>query len=120
MRRGLLSFVLSLVLSSPAFAQSDTIRESSQGKLWWTTINEAVMDSKIADAAKFRVGAPFEPGESGGGGAFSFDVIGGNFSGMHSGKRIEVVLFTGGMNSDGGGEAGLFITAPGTWGNISD
>lgn len=116
-RRISLLTLLLLTLTTTAWGQGQTIDESSQGRVWWTTINEFIMDSKIADAAKFRVGAPFEAGESGGGGAFSFDVL--NFGG-NSSRRIEVVLFTGGMNSQGGGESGLFVTRRGTWGDITD
>jgi hypothetical protein len=115
----ILAVVITLALVAPAAAQQ-TLGESSQGRLWWTQINEAIMDSKIADAAKFRVGAPFELDESGGGGAFSFDVIGGDIPGMARGKRIEVVLMVGSMNRQGGGETSLIVTKRGTWGNIDD
>lgn len=98
---------------------SDTLANNDRGTLW-NVGNETIQDSKVADASKFRVGAPFELGESGGGGAFSFDVTGGDIPGMSAGKRIEVVLMTGGMNAQGGGETGLFVTKKGTWGNISD
>ena len=96
------------------------LADNNTGTLWNNGGNETIQDSKIADASKFRVGAPYEAGQSGGGGAFSFDVTGGNIPGMHEGKRIEVVLQTGAMNREGGGETGLFVTRRGTWGNISD
>ena len=116
-------FVLALLVSlAPiqVFAQNAapiTFAESSVGKYWWNGGNETIIESKIPDASKFRVRAPRQDGESGGGGAFSFDVT--NVPGGPSGG-VEAVLLTGGLNRDGGGESGFFILKKGTWGNISD
>jgi hypothetical protein len=116
---------LALVLfASTAVAQDQpqTIRESARGRVWWNSGNELLIDSDLLfpDAAKVRVGAPFVPGETGGGGAFSWDIIGGDMPGMSGGKRVEVIVAPGGMGPNGGGELGLFITKAGTWGNITD
>lgn len=118
--------VVVMLLGSAAIGNAQeepgqTIKDSGQGRLWFTGINETVQDSKFPDASKFRVGAPFLLGESGGGGAFSWDVIWpSNIPGMSRGKRIEVALLTGAMNRQGGGEMGLFLTRTGTWGHIDD
>ena len=61
--------------------------------------NEVIIDAKDADAAKFRVGARHVPGESGGGGAYSFDVIEEVSEGS---RRTEAVLLNGGFNGVGG------------------
>lgn len=115
-------FALILCLTAvPAFAQNEapvTFIDGRVGTFWWNGGNEVLSDSKIPDASKFRVGAPMQEGESGGGGAFSFDVIGG-IPGPAP-KRVEAVLLTGGMNRDGGGESGFFILKKGTWGDIND
>lgn len=95
------------------------LAENSTGVLWNNDGNETIQDSFRADASKFRVGAPYEEGESGGGGAFSIDVIGG-IPGMPAGKRVEIVNLAGGLQRNGGGELGINITKPGTWHNISD
>lgn len=117
--RLLAALALAFTLVVGNVSAQETIRESNQGRLWWSEINEVIMDSKIADASKFRVGAPFELGESGGGGAFSFDVIDG-LEGSPAGRRVEAVLITGSMNSFLGGELGIHILKRGTGANISD
>ena len=119
MKRFVLAGLLCLGLASSVFAQNSapvTLVESSVGKIWWNGGNELIAESKIPDASKFRVRAPQQEGESGGGGAFSFDV--GNVPGSSS--TVEAVLLTGGINRYGGGESGFFILKRGTWGNISD
>ena len=118
MKKVLLACGVVLALASPVAGQ-EIIRESAIGQLWWNSGNEAIMDSKIADASKFRVGAPFELDQSGGGGAFSFDVIGG-LPGQPAGKRVEVVLLTGSMNRTLGGEMGISILKKGTGQDITD
>ena len=95
------------------------LADNPQGRLWNNDGNETLQDSKYPDAAKFRVGAPYAEGESGGGGAFSFDVIAG-IPGQPEGKRVEIAVLTGGMQRNGGGEVGLSITAAGTYHDISD
>ena len=95
------------------------LADNPQGCLWQNDGNETIQDSKYPDAAKFRVGAPYEAGESGGGGAFSFDVIAG-IPGQPADKRVEVAVLTGGMQGNGGGEVGLSITKPGTYHDITD
>lgn len=85
--------------------------------------NETIQDSKVADASKFRVGAPYEKGESGGGGGFVFDVIGGlpnRPNGSPPPERVEVAHMLGALNDTGGGEWSLGLTKPGTWADISD
>ena len=70
--------------------------------------NEVLAESKIADAAKFRVRAPREPGQSGGGGAFSFDV-----KDHVDGQWKEVQLITGAMTGARGGEGKLIVLMEG-------
>ena len=67
--------------------------------------NETIDDAKDADAAKFRVGSRHVPGESGGGGAYSFDLIEEVAEGNH---RTEAAVLTGGFNGRTG-EVGLSI-----------
>lgn len=120
MKKVVLAFVICLGIAAPALAQNDapvTLVEGRVGKIWWNGGNELIAESKIPDASKFRVRAPQQEGESGGGGAFSFDVT--NIPGGPAGG-VEAVLLTGGINRDGGGESGFFILKKGTWGNISD
>lgn len=69
--------------------------------------NEVLATSKIPDAAKFRVRAPYVPGESGGGGAFSFDVL------DDDGRWKEVQLITGAMTGAKGGEGKLIVLMEG-------
>jgi hypothetical protein len=104
-------------------ADAIVIEDNSKGVLWNNNGNETIMDSKFSDASKFRVGSPYEKGQSGGGGAFSFDIIGGmppRQDGSAPPTRVEVALFTGAVTSEGGGEVGLSITRPGTWSDIDD
>lgn len=99
------------------------LADNAQGLLWNNDGNETLQDAKNADAAKFRVGSPYEQGQSGGGGAFSFDVIGGlppRKDGSAPPARVEVAVLTGGMQTNGGGEVGLSITKPGTFSDIDD
>jgi hypothetical protein len=70
--------------------------------------NEVLATSKIPDAAKFRVRAPRVPGESGGGGAISFDA-----QDDQDGRWKEVQLITGAMNGARGGEGKLIVLAEG-------
>ena len=67
--------------------------------------NETIQDAKDADAAKFRVGSRHVPGQSGGGGAYSFDVINEVSEGNH---RTEVAVIVGGYNGKGG-EVGVCV-----------
>lgn len=67
--------------------------------------NETIQDAKDADASKFRVGSREVPGQSGGGGAYSFDVI----ERVEEGSpRIEAVVMVGGSNGHGG-ELGICV-----------
>ena len=67
--------------------------------------NECLIDAKDADASKYRVGSREVPGESGGGGAISFDVI----ERVEEGSpRIEAVVMVGGSNGKGG-ELGICV-----------
>lgn len=81
--------------------------ENERGKI---TIegNEVLATSLIPDAAKFRVRAPRVKGESGGGGAFSFDVLD-----PVDGRWKEMQLITGAMNDARGGEGKLIVLAEG-------
>lgn len=80
-----------------------TLVDTPLGRLWQNGGNETIQDSKVPDASKFRVGAPYVAGQSGGGGAYSFDVL--NAFGR---ARTEVAVFTGGYNGTQG-EVGLSI-----------
>lgn len=67
--------------------------------------NEIIIDAKDADAAKFRVGSRYVPGECGGGGAYSWDLI----QEVHEGnRRVEAAVLVGGFNGRTG-EVGLCI-----------
>jgi len=72
--------------------------------------NETMMTSKVVegDAAKFRVRAPVVPGQSGGGGAYSWDV-----RDHVDDKWKEVQLITGAMNGARGGEGKLIVLMEG-------
>lgn len=67
--------------------------------------NETITDAKDADAAKFRVGSRRVPGQSGGGGAYSWDIITEVSEGNH---RTEAAVLVGGFNGKGG-EVGLCL-----------
>lgn len=67
--------------------------------------NEIFIDAKDADAAKFRVGAREVPGQSGGGGGYSFDVINRVEEGS---PRTEVAVIVGSSNGRGG-EIGISV-----------
>ena len=67
--------------------------------------NEIIIDAKDADASKFRVGSRHVPGQSGGGGAFSFDVIERAEEGS---PRKEVAVLVGGFNGQQG-EIGICV-----------
>ena len=67
--------------------------------------NELIIDAKDADASKFRVGSRHVPGQSGGGGAYSFDIIETVAEGS---GRIEAAILVGGTNGVGG-EVGVCI-----------
>jgi hypothetical protein len=112
-----------LGMLSVVFAQQngppETLKENSVGRLWWNGGNELLMDSKIPDASKFRIGAPWQAGESGGGGGLSFDIIGG-IANASPQRRIEAVLFVGSMDNHGGGELSINLLKRGTWANITD
>lgn len=80
------------------------IADTSNGQLRLQG-NETITDAKDADAAKVRVGSRHVPGKSGGGGAYSFDVIEEVSEGNH---RTEAVVMVGGFNGSGG-ELGICI-----------
>ena len=80
------------------------LSETSNGQLRMQG-NEIIIDAKDADASKFRVGSRHVPGESGGGGAYSFDVIDRAEEGS---PRKEVVVLVGGFNGQQG-ELGIFV-----------
>lgn len=67
--------------------------------------NEVIIDAKDADASKFRVGSRHVPGQSGGGGAYSFDVINTVEEGSY---RKEVAILVGGFNGQQG-EIGVCV-----------
>lgn len=81
------------------------LADNSQGILWNNDGNETIQDAKNADAAKFRVGSPHVPGQSGGGGAVSFDVIEGS---GETARRKEVAVVVGGFNGQQG-EIGICV-----------
>lgn len=81
-----------------------TLAETHNGQLRIQG-NEVLIDAKDPDAAKFRVGSREVAGQSGGGGAVSFDVI----ERVEEGSpRIEAVVMVGGSNGRGG-ELGLCV-----------
>jgi len=80
------------------------LNETSNGQLRMQG-NEIIIDAKDADASKFRVGSRHVPGQSGGGGAFSFDVIDRAEEGS---PRKEVIVLVGGFNGQQG-ELGICV-----------
>lgn len=99
------------------------LEDNDRGTLWQNNGNETIQDSKFSDASKFRVGSPYEKGQSGGGGALSFDIIGGmppRKDGTAPPTRVEVVGIGGAVTQQGGGELGIWVTKPGTWSDIDD
>ena len=80
------------------------LSETSNGQLRMQG-NEIIIDAKDADAAKFRVGSRHVPGQSGGGGAYSFDLIDRAEEGS---PRKEVVVLVGGYNGQQG-ELGICV-----------
>ena len=92
------------------------ILDDTRNGLLWHSGNEGREDAKDADAAKHRVGSRHVPGHSGGGGAFSFDVLDlhpANGSLLSTdevltARRIEAAVIVGGFNGTTG-ELGICI-----------
>lgn len=81
-----------------------TLAETSNGQLRIQG-NEIIIDAKDADASKFRVGSRHVPGQSGGGGGISFDLIDRVEEGS---PRKEVIVLVGGFNGKEG-ELGICV-----------
>lgn len=80
------------------------VAETTRGQLRLEG-NESITDAKDIDPAAHRVGSRFVPGECGGGGKHSFDII----TDVHEGnRRVEAAVIVGGFNGTDG-EIGISI-----------
>lgn len=81
------------------------IAETAKGQLRIQN-DELIMDSKVADAAKMRVGSMTVPGQTGGGGGYSFDII---TETSENNRRTEAGVITGTRSHLEGGEIDISI-----------
>lgn len=81
------------------------IEETERGQLRLQN-DEAIVDSKVADQAGVRVGSRVVPGENGGGGKISFDLI---TEAAEQNRRTEAAFIRGGISHDNKGEISITI-----------